>query len=150
MYKNITFIIIFVGHTLSSGLSWSNDGENLANLCDKGPDISLYSVSGFTAVNSGVIRPVEHPQCIQYANKASKFLAVGGKNTIVVWDINSNSQKKHYTLKDTDVSCLTFHPKDSHIACGNNNGSVNLLSVLNNSVSSPTKIFKDKVTKLFL
>ena len=46
------------GSTLPGGLTWNCDGQYLANICDGGPDISTYTVSGSTAVNTGVIRPM--------------------------------------------------------------------------------------------
>ena len=55
-----------------------------------------------------------------------------------------------FQLKESGLSSLSISPKDTHIASGNKNGNLYLLSVSNNLISKPISIFPDKVSDLFM
>ncbi|KAK3890710.1 hypothetical protein Pcinc_005345 [Petrolisthes cinctipes] len=128
-----------------SGLTWNQDGQCIASLGETGEEIYLLAIKGKSAANIGVVRGIEAPSCIRFANRVPHYLGVGTRSgTITIWNVKSQAQKKTVTVADGAMTHICFSHNDSHITAATKKGSLYSLSVLNNVTTGPFKIFENQ------
>ncbi|KAK7079007.1 hypothetical protein SK128_013734 [Halocaridina rubra] len=126
-------------------ISWSQNGQCIAFLGESVPEITLLAVNAKSTANIGVVRSMDSPSCLQFSNRSSNYFGVGNKDgTVVLWNLKSKSQKKAFTVSDSSISNIAFTHNDSHIAAASR-GCLHLLSLMNNSITGPHKIFDKQV-----
>ncbi|KAG7165728.1 NEDD1-like [Homarus americanus] len=128
------------------GLTWNQDGQCLASLGKTGDKISLTAVNAKSAANIGAVNGIKTPSCVKFASRSPHYLGIGNRNgAVTIWNVKSQMQKKVFSVTDGTIARISFSHNDSHITAATEKGSIYLLSVVNNSIAGPFKIFDDEV-----
>ena len=66
-----------------------------------------------------------------------KLLAIGLENRVVMYDVGRQKIRKEFGSLQHCLTCLAVSPKDSHVAVGCNDGTVQLINAISGVISTP-------------